>query len=136
MGSGCGSVLSIGKENMAAENTRKTGREKEELAEEYLCQQGYKILEKNFYGRFGEIDIIAREGDTLVFAEVKYRKSERLGNPLEAVDARKQKRICRTALYYFAKHHISDSTPCRFDVIGIIGDDITHIKNAFEFRAY
>ncbi|MCM1258047.1 MAG: YraN family protein [Roseburia sp.] len=119
---------------MAAESTRKTGREKEELAEEYLCQQGYKILEKNFFGHFGEIDIIAREGDTLVFAEVKYRKSEKLGNPLEAVDLRKQRKICKTALYYIAKHRVSNDIPCRFDVIGIVGDDITHIKNAFEFR--
>lgn len=128
--------MDVRKENMAAENKRKTGREKEELAEEYLRQQGYEILDMNFYGRFGEIDIIARDGETLVFAEVKYRKSERFGNSLEAVDTRKQKKICQTALYYLARHHISDSVPCRFDVIGITGEDITHIKNAFEFQAY
>lgn len=121
---------------MAAENKRKIGREKEELAEEYLREQGYEILDMNFYGRFGEIDIIARDGETLVFAEVKYRKSERFGNSLEAVDTRKQKKICQTALYYLARHHISDSVPCRFDVIGITGEEITHIKNAFEFQAY
>lgn len=128
--------MDVRKENMAAENKRKTGREKEELAEEYLRQQGYEILDMNFYGRFGEIDIIARDGETLMFAEVKYRKSERFGNSLEAVDTRKQKKICQTALYYLARHHISDSVPCRFDVIGITGEDITHIKNAFEFQAY
>lgn len=128
--------MDVRKENMAAENKRKTGREKEELAEEYLRQQGYEILDMNFYGRFGEIDIIARDGETLVFAEVKYRKSERFGNSLEAVDTRKQKKICQTALYYLARHHIADSVPCRFDVIGITGEDITHIKNAFEFQAY
>ena len=128
--------MDVRKENMVAENKRKTGREKEELAEEYLRQQGYEILDMNFYGRFGEIDIIARDGETLVFAEVKYRKSERFGNSLEAVDTRKQKKICQTALYYLSRHHISDSVPCRFDVIGITGEDITHIKNAFEFQAY
>lgn len=128
--------MDVRKENMVAENKRKTGREKEELAEEYLRQQGYEILDMNFYGRFGEIDIIARDGETLVFAEVKYRKSERFGNSLEAVDTRKQKKICQTALYYLARHHISDSVPCRFDVIGITGEDITHIKNAFEFQAF
>lgn len=128
--------MDVRKDNMAAENKRKTGREKEELAEEYLRQQGYEILDMNFYGRFGEIDVIARDGETLVFAEVKYRKSERFGNSLEAVDTRKQKKICQTALYYLARHHISDSVPCRFDVIGITGEDITHIKNAFEFQVY
>lgn len=128
--------MDVRKENMAAENKRKIGREKEELAEEYLREQGYEILDMNFYGRFGEIDIIARDGETLVFAEVKYRKSERFGNSLEAVDTRKQKKICQTALYYLARHHISDSVPCRFDVIGITGEEITHIKNAFEFQAY
>ena len=128
--------MDVRKDNMAAENKRKTGREKEELAEEYLRQQGYEILDMNFYGRFGEIDIIARDGETLVFAEVKYRKSERFGNSLEAVDTRKQKKICQTALYYLARHHIADSVPCRFDVTGITGEDITHIKNAFEFQAY
>ena len=129
-------MLGVRKENMVAENKRKTGREKEELAGEYLCQKGYEILDMNFYGRFGEIDIIARDSGTLVFAEVKYRKSERLGNPLEAVDTRKQKKICQTALYYLAKHHISDRVPCRFDVIGITGEEITHIENAFEFQTY
>lgn len=128
--------MGVRKENMVAENKRKTGKEKEALAGEYLRRQGYEIVDTNFYGRFGEIDIIAKEAETLVFTEVKYRKSERLGNPFEAVDIRKQKKICQTALYYLAKHHISGDTPCRFDVIGIIGENITHIKDAFEFQTY
>ncbi len=115
------------------ENKRSIGNEKENLAALYFSQTGYDIVEKNFYSRFGEIDLIVKKEDTLVFAEVKYRKNESRGNPLEAVNVRKQKRICRAALYYLSRHHLSVDTPCRFDVVAITGDEITHIENAFEF---
>lgn len=120
------------------ENKRKTGSEKEKLAAEYLAGLGYEILEKNFFSHFGEIDLIARKGTALVFVEVKYRKNQSRGNPLEAVDWRKQKRICRTALYYLTRHGLSADIPCRFDVIAITGkgagEEFTHVRNAFEFR--
>ncbi|MBO5372626.1 MAG: YraN family protein [Lachnospiraceae bacterium] len=114
-------------------NKRGVGSDYETLAMEYLEGEKYQILERNFHSRWGEIDIIARDGDYLVFVEVKYRKNSSCGNPLEAVDARKQKRICRTAVYYLSKNGYGDSKPCRFDVIAFEGEEVLHIKNAFEF---
>ncbi len=113
---------------------RAIGRKYEQMAFEYLKRQGYRILERNFFSRYGEIDLIAGDGRYLVFTEVKYRKDVSCGDPLEAVHAEKQKRICRTASYFCVCRGYSDATPCRFDVIAITGDgSITHIKHAFEY---
>lgn len=115
-------------------NKRTTGKDKEELAANYLRDKGYFVIETNFRVRQGEIDIIARDGATIVFVEVKYRSSERSGNPLEAVDIRKQKQISKASLFYMNLKKISlDNTPIRYDVIGILGNEITHIKNAFDY---
>lgn len=103
----------------------------EQLAGEYLERQGYRILETNFYSRFGEIDIVARDGNYLVFLEVKYRESVSSGYPGEAVGRRKQSRIYRTAQYYLYKNGLPADTPCRFDVAAIQGNEIMLIKNAF-----
>jgi putative endonuclease len=97
----------------------------------YLKEQGYVILEKNFRCRMGEIDLIAREGSYLVFVEVKYRSNASLGDPLEAVDRRKQATIRKVASWYLMKKGLSDRVPCRFDVVGILGKEITLIRNAF-----
>ncbi|MBO5302833.1 MAG: YraN family protein [Lachnospiraceae bacterium] len=114
-------------------NKRGIGTDYEKLAEEYLEAKNYQILEKNFHSRFGEIDIIARDGEYLVFVEVKYRKSADCGNPLEAVDVKKQRRICRTALYYLHKEGYGEDTACRFDVVAFEGEERLHVENAFEF---
>ena len=114
-------------------NTRKTGSEYEEKAATFLKEQGIFILETNFRCRFGEIDLIARDKNTLVFLEVKYRKNGSCGSPLEAVDWRKQRTICKVSDYYRVRHQITDSTPMRYDVIGIGGEDITWVKNAFDY---
>ena len=74
-------------------NRRKIGQEQEELAAKYLEEKGYEILERNYRIRTGEIDLIARDARYLVFIEVKYRKNLQMGDPLEAVDVRKQQRI-------------------------------------------
>ena len=76
---------------------RKEGAYYENLVAEYLKTQGYEILEKNYRCRIGEIDLIAKEGETLVFVEVKYRRDDKMGNPKEAVDRKKQKKISMTA---------------------------------------
>ncbi len=116
-------------------NTRKTGAEYEQIAAEYLQEKGYHILERNFRCRYGEIDLIAEQGETLVYVEIKYRGSMRCGNPLEAVDSKKQRRICKTAMYYYTYHGYEAERPCRFDVIGIDGNGaIMHLENAFEFH--
>lgn len=116
---------------MTGKNTRNIGAQKEALAESYLTAAGLTVLEKNYKVRQGEIDIICRDGEYLVFVEVKYRKRGSMENPLSAVDALKQKRICRTADIYRYRHGIPSQTPVRYDVVGILGEEITWIKNAF-----
>ncbi len=113
------------------QNNRKLGSLKEQQAKKYLEALGYEILEENFYTKGGEIDLIGREGEYLVFIEVKYRLNEKSGHPLEAVASQKQNRIIHTARYYMYKNHISEDTPCRFDVVAILGKEITLIKDAF-----
>ena len=112
-------------------NRRAIGTEYEILACEYLTRHGYQILCRNFRCRQGEIDIIARDGEYLVFCEVKYRNGSSGGHPLEAVDVKKQRTIARCAGIYLINHGLSE-VPCRFDVIGIMNDEICLVKNAFE----
>ncbi len=114
----------------AGQNNRKVGTDYEQAVGYYLEQQGYLILEYNYRCRLGEIDVIAVDGEYLVFCEVKYRQSNSKGSPLEAVDVRKQRTIYQCASYYLTVHKMNDM-PCRFDVIGIEGSRITHIKDAF-----
>lgn len=112
-------------------NKRATGSSYEEIAAAYLTNKGYEILEKNYRNRQGEIDLIAREGPYLVFIEVKFRRDDRNGTPAEAVDYHKQQKIIRTARHYLMIRHCDESQPCRFDVVAILGNDITVIQNAF-----
>lgn len=112
------------------QNTRKVGADYERAVGYYLEQQGYLIVECNYRCHKGEIDIIARDGEYLVFCEVKYRQDGKKGGPLEAVGRKKQKTLYQCALSYLAVNRI-DAQPCRFDVIGIEGGQITHIKDAF-----
>lgn len=112
-------------------NKRMTGSCYEELAAAFLTRQGYQILERNFYCRQGEIDLIARDGRYLVFVEVKYRKSGRSGAPAEAVNTRKQRRMSHAARYYLFSHGYPEETPCRFDVAAIQGAEIRLYKDAF-----
>lgn len=112
-------------------NKRQMGTVYEIKAEEYLLQKGYRILERNFRNRSGEIDIIAKDGEYFCFIEVKYRTTTDYGNPLEAVNQRKQNQIRRVAQYYLMKNKLSEWTPCRFDVIAFEGEKMTHITNAF-----
>ena len=113
-------------------NKRKVGSGKERIAAEYLKDHGYRILEMNYYCKAGEIDIIALDGDAVIFVEVKYRTSENCGDPLSAVDRAKQRQITRTARDYLWRSGYGAETDCRFDVIGITGGRITHIENAFD----
>lgn len=114
-------------------NKRTTGSRYEEQAARYLETQGYRILERNFYCRQGEIDLIAREGSYLVFIEVKYRKDSLMGHPSEAVGGFKQKKLSRAAAYYCHKNRIPETQACRFDVVSILGKQITLIKDAFSY---
>lgn len=117
---------------MGEYNKRRIGSEKEQVAASYLLEQGYSIVEMNFFSRNGEIDIIARDANYLVFVEVKYRKDQKLGFAAEAVTYGKIKSIIRTARYYMYSHGFADDTPCRFDVVAIQGSEVSLIQNAFD----
>ena len=115
-------------------NQRMLGGVYEEQAAAFLEQQRYSVLEKNYRCRMGEIDLIAMDGEYLVFVEVKYRSNGQKGNPVEAVDYRKQRTISKVAAYYLMSHGMSMEQPCRVDVVGILGEEITLIKDAFPYR--
>ncbi|MCL5292144.1 MAG: YraN family protein [Actinobacteria bacterium] len=105
-------------------------REGEEMACRYLQRRGFRILDRNFRMRTGEIDIIARKGDLIIFCEVKAREGELFGKPFEAVTERKIQRIRRLAESYIAFKK-PDFEDARFDVISIENSKIEHIENAF-----
>jgi putative endonuclease len=114
------------------------GSRGEEIASAHICRLGYVILQRNYRSRSGEIDIIARDGETLVFAEVKTRRSDRFGSPEAAVTYRKQGQISRVAQEYLARENLFD-TSARFDVVAVFIPDngqvqIQVIKNAFELQ--
>ena len=99
-------------------------------AEKYLKDKGYAIVATNYKNRLGEIDIVAKDKNVLVFVEVKRRATLAFGRPCEAVDERKQHKIRKTAELYLVttKNYYAD---VRFDVIEILGEEINHIENAF-----
>ena len=120
---------------MNMKNHLRLGEEGEQLAANYLEQQGYMILKRRFRTKIGEIDIIAKDRDCLVFVEVKTRRSTVYGWPAEAVTWRKQQKIIKTALWFMQDVGALDDQ-CRFDVIEIIvGQEMAaqynHIKHAF-----
>jgi len=105
-------------------------------AENFLKAKGYEILQRNFRVRAGEIDLIARHREYIVFIEVKYRHGTGHGLPRESVGPAKQRKICKTALYYIAMAGLGDQD-FRFDVVEVLGGGgtvaINHIENAFDF---
>lgn len=113
-------------------NKRQLGSEKEKLAAEYLQKRGYEIVTCNYRCRQAEIDIIAKKEEYLIFIEVKYRKNKQYGGSLYAVSRAKQQKISYAARHYIAGHNIDLDHPMRFDVLAIDGEEIMHIKNAFE----
>ena len=110
------------------------GKRGEDIAAEFLQEQGYRILQRRYRSKLGEIDIIATKADWCVFIEVKTRKSARFGLPSEAVNYYKQGKIINTALLYLAFTG-RQNCPVRFDVIEIIltpdNYKLNHIENAF-----
>jgi len=120
--------------NRAMSNTRATGTHGEKIAMSFLRKQGLEILEMNYQFGHGEIDIIAKEGEILVFCEVKTRYSDEFGPPECAITERKQAQVRKTAIAYLYEHEIREQI-CRFDVVAIrvkgSGPEIRYLKNAF-----
>lgn len=112
--------------------SREQGSAAEELAKHHLEAHGLRSVAQNVHGRFGEIDLIMRDGPCLVFVEVRYRRSSQFGGAIASIDRRKQQRIVTTALGYLQQHPYDG--PCRFDVVAIDGatNRIEWLKNAFE----
>ena len=109
----------------------KIGNQAEQLAINYLQQQGLRLIDRNYRSRRGEIDIIMDDAGTLTFIEVKYRQSERFGSASEMVTPQKQKKIITTALQYLQQQ--KQDWACRFDVVAITpSNGVNWIKNAFE----
>lgn len=114
-------------------NRRQIGSTYEKRAAQILQENGYEILEHNFHSHFGEIDLICKKDGYLVFVEVKYRGSQEFGCPQEAVDIRKQRRICATAAFYLYCRKIPVDTPCRFDVVAISAQSFQIVEHAFPY---
>jgi putative endonuclease len=113
----------------------RTGKQGETLAAAYLEKAGYQIIERNYRCLFGEMDLVARDGQTVVFVEVKSRKSDRFGVPQLSVGLQKQRKLSQIALHYLEQNRCY---PCdaRFDVIAIRmrpeGHQVEIIRNAFD----
>ncbi|OGK80838.1 MAG: YraN family protein [Candidatus Rokubacteria bacterium GWC2_70_24] len=126
---------------MPTDTRRATGIKGEEEAARFLARCGYAILDKNVRTREGEIDLVAREGKTLVFVEVKTRKDLAGDPPEAAVNTRKQNRLGKLALGYLKLRRLREM-PCRFDVVAVIVNNeggvkaIRHIPNAFSVAAW
>lgn len=99
-----------------------------------LEQRGYEVVARRYRTRHGEIDIVARDGETIVFVEVKAKESREFGTAAEAVTLRKQRRVISMAVDYLARNRLT-SSPCRFDVVAIdgVGDEakVTYYPSAF-----
>jgi len=118
-------------------NRQSLGKCGEEAAAEFLRNKGYEIITRNFYTRWGELDIIARDCEEIVFVEVRTRSSSSFMTPGESVDHTKQERLLKAAQTWLSEQYPLDPPPCRFDVISvIISKDQTpileHFPNAFQ----
>ena len=111
------------------------GQSGERIAVNFLKINGYDIISTNFRNKLGQIDVIAKDNETICFVEVKTRRSQRFGQPTEAVELSKQRKISQVALMFLKQNKLLNS-PARFDVISIshldIQPDVKLIKNAFE----
>lgn len=113
---------------------RRKGDRGEDEALRYLVSRGFKLVERNYRTRYGELDLIMRDGDTLVFVEVKWRANVDYGSPVEAVDERKRRAVRSMAETYLAERE-PDFDEARFDVVGILGgragSEIEYVRDAF-----
>ena len=106
------------------------GKQAETRAVAELERRGYAVVARRYRTRHGEIDIVARDGETIVFVEVKAKDTAEFGTAVEAVGARKQQRIISMAVDYLARNRLT-AKPCRFDVVAIDGSVLTYYRGAF-----
>ena len=106
------------------------GANAEEQAARFLARHGLEVVARNYRTRFGEIDLVAREGDTLVFIEVRMRSGDGFGGAAESIHARKQARIVAAARQFLSR--LTREPPCRFDVVTLDGDTPTWLRAAFD----
>ena len=119
-------------------NKRDLGTFYEDIAAGYIKNKGGKVIKRNFRTRQGEIDIIARDGEYLCFVEVKYRKKDDYGNPLDCVGYTKQRTICKVSRVYINMNGADFDVPIRYDVIAVNDSgngtlNVNWLKNAFEY---
>lgn len=112
--------------------SRAKGDLAEDRAAAFLSSIGFHILARNFAIRGAEVDIIAKEGDTIAFMEVKSRKSARFAAPRESVTPAKRRRICRAALCFLKERGLSDA-PVRFDIVEVLPEGTALLRGAFDF---
>jgi putative endonuclease len=102
----------------------------------HLQRQGLRLIERNYRCRFGEIDLVMCDGGTVVFIEVRYRRSRQFGHPAETVDARKRERLCRAGSHFIQHRARLRESPCRFDVVTVEpnarGHRVSWFPHAFE----
>ncbi len=115
---------------------RSTGDRWESRALKELQGAGLRLIERNWHCRFGEIDLVMRDGEALVFVEVRYRDAADSGSALASVGPAKQAKLVRAAQSYLAQHAASAQCPCRFDVVAFDGDEAgvrcVWLRSAFE----
>lgn len=107
----------------------------EDAAARYLEQRGFRVLERNWRFRQWELDLVCRDGDTLVFVEVKTRSANTMGTPADGLNRKKQARLVKAASQYLTKNDLWDE-PCRFDLAAVVDTgksmDVEHMENAFD----
>lgn len=108
--------------------SRQTGQDAESIAAKHIQQRGYKVLKRNYYSPFGEIDIIGQLQNCIIFFEVRYRRNADYGSAAASVSLHKQQRIIKTAAYFLTEFSKYQNLEARFDVIGIEGNDKENIE--------
>lgn len=107
---------------IAPRRRRHTGNAYEQLAADYLQAQGLELISCNYQCKLGEIDLIMKHREMLVFVEVRYRLNSEFMSPVVSINARKQQKLLRAAQVYLKQHQLTDRVPCRIDVVGITPD--------------
>jgi len=110
------------------------GETGEQVAARYLKKKGLKVLERNFWTRAGEIDLIVKDNETIVFVEVKTRSSIKIASPEDAVTRKKQRNIYRVAELYLKKRGLLHKVNARFDIVSVVKDKTGKLKVASHFK--